>query len=224
MRFVRVLLTPGEQGFAPGEHALASDPSVTPRAVHHVNVLDDGTAFLLEEYGGDAVRAEEIVREQPDILAFDISPTDDGFFIYTRLRLTGAVADLLGLLQEHETIAETPMAFTREGALRVQFIGEEEALRAVLSELPDEVDIDVERIGTHDPDSEGLFSLLTERQREVLELAMRCGYYETPRRATHGDIARELDVSAETVGEHLRKAESSVLSTVLPGGGPNTSG
>jgi predicted DNA binding protein len=35
-----------------------------------------------------------------------------------------------------------------------------------------------------------------------------------PRRATHQDIADELDLSTTTVGEHLRKIEARMLSEI----------
>ena len=53
--------------------------------------------------------------------------------------------------------------------------------------------------------------MLTGRQREILEAAVESGYYEEPRGATHEEIAREVGVSAGTVGEHLRRVEEKVL-------------
>lgn len=46
----------------------------------------------------------------------------------------------------------------------------------------------------------------------MLEVAIRLGYYENPREATHEDIAEEVGVEAGTVGKHLRKVESHVFS------------
>jgi predicted DNA binding protein len=52
---------------------------------------------------------------------------------------------------------------------------------------------------------------LTERQREMLDTAVRLGYYETPRRTTHRGIAAELDLSVGTVTEHFQRVEASVI-------------
>jgi predicted DNA binding protein len=52
---------------------------------------------------------------------------------------------------------------------------------------------------------------LSNRQREVFELARSRGYYDWPREVSASDLAEELDVSKATLLEHLRKAESKLL-------------
>ena len=52
---------------------------------------------------------------------------------------------------------------------------------------------------------------LSQRQREVIELARQRGYYAWPRETSAADLAAELDISKTTLLEHLRKAESKVL-------------
>lgn len=56
---------------------------------------------------------------------------------------------------------------------------------------------------------------LTERQYEVIELALESGYFEWPRETTSEELAGELEISRATLLEHLRKAESKLLSDVL---------
>lgn len=60
-----------------------------------------------------------------------------------------------------------------------------------------------------------LKSELTDRQREVLNLAYHSGYFERPRHRTAEDIAESLDVSHPTVSRHLREAERKVFSLLL---------
>jgi len=57
---------------------------------------------------------------------------------------------------------------------------------------------------------------LTRRQREVLDRAVRDGYYEVPRRTTVGALARSLGLGRSTVEEHLRAAESAVVRAAAP--------
>lgn len=52
---------------------------------------------------------------------------------------------------------------------------------------------------------------LSERQREVIELARQRGYYEWPRETNASDLAEELGISKTTLLEHLRKAESKII-------------
>jgi DNA-directed RNA polymerase specialized sigma24 family protein len=51
------------------------------------------------------------------------------------------------------------------------------------------------------------------RQREVLELARRRGYYAHPREVMANELAAELGVTTSTVHEHLHKAEAKLLDT-----------
>lgn len=56
---------------------------------------------------------------------------------------------------------------------------------------------------------------LTERQREVLEIAYERGYYDVPRGSSTAEIGAELDVDDSTVVEHLQRAEHNLLETLL---------
>lgn len=52
---------------------------------------------------------------------------------------------------------------------------------------------------------------LSNRQREVFELACEHNYYAWPRETTTRELADELDISKTTLLEHLRKAEAKLL-------------
>ncbi|MFC6962922.1 helix-turn-helix domain-containing protein [Halocatena marina] len=52
---------------------------------------------------------------------------------------------------------------------------------------------------------------LSERQREVFNLARQRNYYEWPREVSAADLATELDISKSTLLEHLRTAEAKLL-------------
>ncbi|PSQ41257.1 hypothetical protein BRD14_06865 [Halobacteriales archaeon SW_5_68_122] len=102
-----------------------------------------------------------------------------------------------------------------EGGVRATIVGDDGTIQRVVDAIPDSLTLALEGLGDYHPDSEQLFSVLTERQREILEAAVESGYYEEPRGATHEEIAREVGVSAGTVGEHLRKVEEKVLSSLV---------
>jgi predicted DNA binding protein len=97
----------------------------------------------------------------------------------------------------------------------VTLVGDDGTIQRVVDSIPDSLTLSLEGIGDYHPDSGQLFSVLTERQQEILGAAVEMGYYEVPRNATHEDIAGEVGVSAGTVGEHLRKVEGKVLSTLV---------
>ena len=56
---------------------------------------------------------------------------------------------------------------------------------------------------------------LTDRQFEVLSLAVERGYFEVPRGATLADIASELDIEKSTASEHVRRGVGRIASFVV---------
>ncbi|PSQ15108.1 hypothetical protein BRD00_15230 [Halobacteriales archaeon QS_8_69_26] len=69
--------------------------------------------------------------------------------------------------------------------------------------------------GDHEDLQGDVTAELTDRQREVLEVAYHSGFFEWPRESTGEDIADSLDVSPPTVHKHLRTAERKLLSAIL---------
>ena len=65
--------------------------------------------------------------------------------------------------------------------------------------------------------SGGVLEALTQRQREVVETAYRCGYFSSPRRASGGDVAEMFGFSNAAFHQHLRKAEQAVFEELLEG-------
>tara|TARA_B100000674_G_scaffold72233_1_gene49863 strand:+ start:417 stop:1076 length:660 start_codon:yes stop_codon:yes gene_type:complete len=52
---------------------------------------------------------------------------------------------------------------------------------------------------------------LPNRRKEVMEMAVKLGYYNTPRKCTQRDLAEALGVRQGTVAEHLQSAESMII-------------
>ena len=73
-----------------------------------------------------------------------------------------------------------------------------------------DADIEVQHIVSDNRETGGVLqrSVLSQRQRDVFELARERGYYNWPRDISATELAEELGVSKATVLEHLRKAES----------------
>jgi predicted DNA binding protein len=56
---------------------------------------------------------------------------------------------------------------------------------------------------------------LTPRQREVIQLAYRSGYFELPRVQSGTELSEALDISQSTFNYHLRGAERKLLGVVF---------
>jgi predicted DNA binding protein len=57
--------------------------------------------------------------------------------------------------------------------------------------------------------------LLTERQRELLEIAVRQGYFEIPRDCTLAELAEGVGIDKSTASEVLRRGEARLLKWFL---------
>lgn len=218
MRFVTFRILPAGGPLHPLDDVLAAEPGVTRTALHHFNVLGDGTIVTLLEFEGDIERFQGTSLDHPDVLWREVSAGDrsDSFYVYSRTRPTETLKDLFGILEDHELVLDPPIEFAPDGTLVVTAIGDLETFREAIDQVPEGVDLQLETTGEYRPDAGRLYSLLTDRQRETLRAAVAMGYYEVPRQATYEDVAAELDIAAGTVGEHLRKIESKILREVLP--------
>jgi predicted DNA binding protein len=63
---------------------------------------------------------------------------------------------------------------------------------------------------------ESMLNGLTPRQAEILTLAIKTGYFDTPAKITADEMAKKAGLSRSTFMEHLRKAEGKLLLNVLP--------
>jgi predicted DNA binding protein len=86
-----------------------------------------------------------------------------------------------------------------------------ERLDEVRTEMDAEITVEGMKSGRTDAGHCDQSTQLSERQREVFELAQCEGYYEWPRECSASDLAEALDISKTTLLEHLRKAESKIL-------------
>ncbi len=188
----------------------ATDQAVNGEAIHYINLLDDGTGVGLYQLRGDFEQGTEVLEADPDVLACEKSEASEGL-VYLHFRANALMTDLLSIFRRYEIVVDWPMEYTDEGGLRVTMLGEDKKIREAIAEIPDGIQITLEGIGEYHPDMHQLASLLTDRQQELLELAVDEGYYEMPRRATLRDLADQVNISAGTVGEHLRKIETKVI-------------
>jgi DNA-binding CsgD family transcriptional regulator len=215
VRVATLLLTPPE-GTHPAERVFDADSGVTRERIHHVNVLEDGTAVLLGRVGGDLDRVRAVIEDRPETLGYSLSEdAPDSALLFVHTRPPTAVRRFLELPRSHEVFFDFPIEGTHDGRLRVAVVGESnEAIGRALADVPSGIGIDVERIGPYPDGPDSVAAVLTDRQREVLDVALDLGYYEVPRRATHRDVAEQMDLSVGTVTEHLQKVEARVFGTL----------
>jgi len=215
MRYFDVTLTPEDGNFHPVDGAIAACPHVGREAILHINALGDGTGVMLYRLRGESEALLEEIADHPDLIAHDMLDVErHRFHLYVHVEPGEPGGSLMELAHRYALIIDTPITFTN-GGISTTVVGTHEMLQQAMKELPEDIRISIEQVGEYSPDRRDMLSMLTDRQLEVFRTAVGLGYYEIPRRATHEDIAEHLDCAPSTVDEHLRKAESRVLSSLV---------
>jgi hypothetical protein len=68
---------------------------------------------------------------------------------------------------------------------------------------------------TYDGEAEEAGDGLTDRQREALRTAYEMGHFKIPRTASLDEVAAELDISASSLSERLRRAQTHLIETTV---------
>jgi predicted DNA binding protein len=110
----------------------------------------------------------------------------------------------------------------RDGTLFVTlYLPDVETLREVVATVRERAEVRVTRLIHADGDGDASDavpvdrSVLTDRQREVLETAYDLGYFEHPRESNATEVADALDVCPSTLVEHLSIAQGKLLTELL---------
>jgi predicted DNA binding protein len=192
---------------------------------HGVHTIDGHATGRFTAYGESAEAVDELVRAIEDSpLTHSVWETDEH----------GSHPELLagnatrGIVVEYDIENSINDALVSRGFIPdepVRMYGGREywtvlvnESRGTVHERIEEVreemaaDVRVELI-TAPSSGTGIFNVddLSERQREVYDLARREGYYTWPRETSAGELAERMGVSKATLLEHLRKAESKLL-------------
>jgi len=217
MRYFDLTLTPAGGGIHPTDARLAASAGLEREALLHVDSFSDGTGVLLYRLHGDPELARDCVDGHDDVLDWDVLPVDDDgvFHLYVHVAACEPAGTLLTLSDRFALIVDTPIAFTDRGGLLLTIVGTHDVLREALETIPDDVHVTIRQVGHYSPGSRDMLSLLTDRQREVFERAVEVGYYRIPRAVNQSELAEMLDCAPSTVDEHLRKAESKMLSGLI---------
>lgn len=216
MRYIQFQLIPRQEAVHSIDRVLRDDPRVSRRAIHHLRLLTDGTMVGLYELVGSISHLQSTIESHPAMHEYQISRSGDAIYVHAHTEANEMLQRLLEIQHEYDIVIETPIEYTESGEFRVIVIGPHDTLRETRKLIPDTVDLVFENTGPYVPKRRRPFARLTQRQRETVRVAVDHGYYEQPRQCTHGDIAKVMGLAAETVGEHLRKAEATLVHSVLP--------
>ncbi len=170
----------------------------------------DRALELGETVGESAQAAAEAIRDHPAIVRYERLESESGRSLS---KYETTQTDLYGFVETAGLTIEFPVDVER-GWYRFDLTG----TRTELNELQDVLDYaplsyELESlVGRTDPES-----LLTDRQREVLEAAVREGYLSVPRNCTLAELAATLDIDKSTASTVLRRGQARLAEWFLAG-------
>lgn len=172
--------------------------------------LDDRAVELGEVVADSTEAVTEAMRAHPDIVAYELLESEPGRAL-TKYETTGT--DLYGFAQTSGLTIEFPVE-VQNGWYSFDLTGTREELdelRAVLEASP--LSYELESLVTRTEADR----LLTGRQRELLEAAVREGYFAVPRQCTLAELADSVDADKSTVSTVIRRGEARLVKWYLSG-------
>ena len=177
----------------------------------HLSTDSDGVTQLVELKINDGHSLSEI-SELDSFEVLEKHEEDEGGILVS-IRCTHPLA--LSAVELSNIYVYPPYGIDSKSGLEFRIFGLSKSIRTFLEFVrtvmpPDTISVQTIKNG---PDRD--YDYLTEKQREVLELAVSRGYYEDGSEVTLKQLADELGIARSTIGEHLKRAESEVIKKAI---------
>jgi predicted DNA binding protein len=171
---------------------------------------DDGAVELGAVSGSDVDAAVDAIRDHDAITSYEKLDAESG-------RVLGRYETTDRALYEFAAgpslTPEFPVV-VQNGWFEFELTGTRQTFDRFRSTL-EEGDVDYELLSLVGSDSPS--NRLTDRQQEVLEAAVRMGYFDVPRECTLAELAAELDVDKSTASGIVRRAEERIVKPFVLG-------
>ena len=190
---------------------VCESPSVEREVILERDASGELTTLLLF-VEGDAAAYERVLSEVEHVTQWTIEPADDGFYLYVRTRLRPREQQYRAALDEESVLVVPPVELRSDRTVRQTLVGESDALTAAIETFPDDVDVEVLRVGSY-RHTDG--ATLSPRQREALRAAWETGYFDVPRTGELDAVAARLDCNTSTASDLLRRAQRRLVATAL---------
>lgn len=216
MKRVRLTLRPGDTTIHPVYDLITGGADyLSTVEVINWNVAHTPVGILHRIEGNRAAFAADL-NEIPQVVDYDITSIDeDSFYIYLRDTTTPTASQLFETFSRGSFIMVQPIEFNQDGTVTITGIGPASVLQAAIDGIPDGIEVDIEEIGGPEVSRDTVTARLSDRQHAAIVAGINAGYYEIPRQATHSDVAATMECASSTASEHLRKAESKLITALF---------
>lgn len=216
MKRVQLTLRPGDTAIHPVYDLITGGADY----LSTVEVINWNVAHtpvgILHRIEGDREAFASDLDEIPQVIDYDISSINEGsFYVYIRDTTTPTASQLFETFCRGSLIIVQPIKYNQDGTVTITGIGSDSDLQSAIDGIPDGIETNIGEIGGLDVSQEAVTARLSDRQHAAIVAGMNVGYYEIPRQATHADVAAAMGCASSTASEHLRKAESKLVTALF---------
>ena len=104
-----------------------------------------------------------------------------------------------------------PYGIDSERGMEIRMYGLSDSIRRFVGLVKAVMPPDSISVQTFKANGDSDCGFLTEKQKEVLALAVRRGYYDEGSVVTLKQLADEMGIARSTIGEHLKRVESEIM-------------
>ncbi len=217
MKYLDLTLHQAERFRHPMETFIDESEAVSREELVSFNISGaDAEEYLLFYVEGDRERYEAAVSGVDSVREYQLTPVDEeSFYAYVVEEKRDQYTAYRRSFDERNLVVVPPIVWPCDGTIRMTVVGDADDLHELITDIPDEIGVDVERVGDYDHRHDTVAGDLTDRQYEAIEAAVEAGYYAEPREGNLDDVAELLDCSTSTAADHLRKAEARVMGRLV---------
>lgn len=217
MKHIRITVRPDIDSAPPFLEQLLDSPDIREARAIDWNRGDTAISTHLYAIDGDAATFVDLAAETTGVETVELSRPDSAVS-YALLELRDEAVPIFGgaaeAIDRAGLVVRRPLVY-KEGEIHGHIVGNPETLQTTIDETPDTVSVQIDAISQYPSARMNPETVLSDRQQEALETALDLGYYDTPRAATHEDIADELGCAPNTASEHLQKGEAKLVQAGL---------
>ena len=217
MKHVRVRITADgrEAEIHPMYDVLANAPFVERATAMQVNFTGEELG-ILHYVEVDIAAFVAAAAEVDAVVDYELEPAGDGaFYAYVHDETTGDLRAMFDPLTDSALVIVPPIIYHEDGTVTLSVFGPDAVIQDAFDAIGPPVRVEIEEVGGLGALAALAETRLSARQREAAAAALDLGYYAVPREASHEDVADAIGCAPSTAAEHLRKAESKLLRSVL---------
>jgi len=217
MKHVRVTASVDPERAPPLFDRLANSSAIDRARVLDWNLTSED-AMILFALDGDPAPVADSAAEFRGVDRLEVSggegEQEGRLLLHVQRSAVPIFSCLASALDAGGLIVRTPVVF-RDGEVHARIVGDPGPLQDAFEQQRGDIDVRIDEISSTPAVDGESTNGLSDRQREAVVAATELGYYETPREATHEDVADALGCSPQTAGNHLRKAEAKLVDAAL---------